>query len=119
MPAIPSIGSDGLPPSQNVPVLSKADQFENFTTDINTIEITPGVPAAGYRPAEYENTPEHISGPGSGSVAVSLLQPDEFAANQRYRIMFHDTLAFTDSSYSRYTTGYSVMNETARYSGGR
>ena len=44
---------------------------------------------------------------------VSLLHPDEFAANQRYRIMFHDTLAFTDSSYSRYTTGYSVMNETA------
>ena len=62
---------------------------------------------------EYESSPEHISGPGSGSVAVSLLQPDEFEANQRYRIMFHDTLFFTDSSYSRYTTAYSVMNETA------
>ena len=108
----PSIGSDGLPPSQSGSVIER-DFFGNLSTDINTIEITPGAPSAGYLPAEYESSPEHIGGPGSGSVAVSLIQPDDFEANQRYRIMFHDTLAFTDSSYSRYTTAYSVTNETA------
>ena len=108
----PLIGSDGLPPSECASIIER-DQFENVTTDINTIEITPGVPAAGYRPAEYESSPEHINGPGSGRVAVSLIQPDEFVANQRYRIMFHDTLAFSDNNYSRYTTAYSVMNEMA------
>ena len=64
----PSIGSTGLSPTECTSILER-DFRGNILADINTVIVTPGVPAAGYRPAEYENTPEHISGPGSGSVA--------------------------------------------------
>jgi hypothetical protein len=107
----PNIGSDGLPPSESTSIIER-DEFGNVFTDINTIEITPGVPSAGYQSPKLQNIPDHISGPGTGTVEVSLFDPSNFLSNHHYQIEFEDTLYFTDSSYSRMTKEYSVWSLT-------
>ena len=107
----PNIGTEGLPPSESASIIER-DEFDNITTDINTVKITPGTVAAGYRPANFETEPLHSNGPGSGRVEISLVNPGEFLAEQSYRIAFFDTLIFSDSGYTRQTTAYSVRRET-------
>ncbi|RMH78874.1 MAG: hypothetical protein D6681_19680 [Calditrichaeota bacterium] len=104
----PTIGSSGLPPSETTSIIVQ-DELGRLTTDINTVIVRPGPPAAGYRPAEYQQTPEHLAGPGTGRVAVELFHPNEMLPNRRYRIEFSDTLIFTETGFTYATTGYSVI----------
>ena len=109
----PTIGTEGLPPSESASIIVQ-DEFGNVTTDINTIEITPGVAAAGYQPPEWQSEPEHRTGDGDGQLSIEVFFPDEVKANQNYRIQFHDTLVFTDTSYTYFTDSYSVWNITTQ-----
>lgn len=104
----PNLGSTGLPPSQTTAIIER-DLMGNVNTDVNTVKVTPGVPGAGYEPPEVERLPKHVAGPGTGHVEISIVLPNEVLADQKYRIVFRDTLIFTENSYERKTTDYSVI----------
>jgi len=108
----PNLGSEGLPPSQTTSIIER-DLSGNVTTDVNTVVVTPGVPAAGYKPPEIQGSPERVSGPGNGTIGISILLPNEIIARQRYRVSFRDTTVFTANSYLRFTADYSVLNVTS------
>jgi len=107
----PNVGSAGLPPSQTTAIIER-DLAGNINTDVNTVVVIPGTPAAGYRPAEIQEVAQRISGQGTGTIDVSIVQPNEVVAGQRYQVTFNDTLVFSQNSYSRKTTDYSVFNLT-------
>ncbi|MFQ5708096.1 MAG: hypothetical protein ACE5HO_11630 [bacterium] len=105
----PNLGTGGLPPSQSTSIIQK-DLSGTITTDVNTVVVMPGVPASGYQPPEIQQIPEQISGPGTGRITVSIVLPNEIASEQKYRVAFRDTTLFTENSYARFTTDYSVTN---------
>ncbi len=105
----PNLGSNGLAPAETSTIIER-DIAGNITTDVNTVVVTPGVPAAGYLAAESEQIPEHVSGPGTGRVRVSVVLPSEVKAQKRYRITFADTLRLSDAGFVWETLGYSVTD---------
>ncbi len=105
----PNLGAGGLAPSETTSIIER-DIIGNITTDVNTVVVTPGVPAAGYMPAEAQQEPDRIAGPGTGRVRVAVVHPSDFAANQRYQITFRDTTIFTETGFTYRTADYSVVN---------
>ncbi len=108
----PNLGSDGLPPSQTTAIIER-DLDGKITTDVNTVKITPGVPAAGYKPPELNGGPEKISGPGTGEIKAKIVQPDEILSLQKYQVTFRDTLIFNQDRYTWKTLSYTVKNTSA------
>jgi hypothetical protein len=106
----PSIGSDGLPPSESASIIEQ-DVLGAISTDINTVIITPGVPSAGYTPPSAQSAPEMVSGDATGHTEVTVVFPAEFIANQQYRILFNDSIVVYDDFYEVMTSDYSVRNE--------
>ena len=81
----------GIPPTEATSII-KPDLNGRVKTDINTAVVTPRAPAAGYvSPALNMNI---ITGPGTGTVAISLLDPDSLRDNHTYRLDFEDSTAF-------------------------
>ncbi len=70
---------------------------------INTAVVTPNAPVTGYKAAEISEL-NHISGPGTGSIAYMILDPLNIRDNAVYNIVFDDTSALQIS--------YSVFNTT-------
>jgi hypothetical protein len=108
----PNIGSEGLPPSESASIIEQ-DVLGVITTDINTVQITPGVPAAGYQSPEVQTRPEHLSGNASGYTEVEVVFPEEFRSNQQYKISFHDSVLVENKYYHILTSDYSVNNESS------
>ena len=84
----------GIPPSETTAII-KVDVNGNVKTDINTAVVTPRAPAAGY---VAPNVKVNIAtGPGTGSLAVGILDPDSVRNNHTYRLEFNDSTAFHDN----------------------
>jgi hypothetical protein len=81
---------EGIPPSETTSII-KVDVNGKVTTDINTAVVTPRAPAAGYVAPSLDM--DSVSGPGSGSVTISLLDPDSLRPDH-YRLEFVDSTAF-------------------------
>jgi len=58
--------------------------------DRNCAVITPVEAAAGYLKPQLSNGIEHVSGDGTGRVAVDILIPDSIKTGHTYRIQFQD-----------------------------
>jgi hypothetical protein len=81
----------GIPPSETTSIV-KVDINGKVKTDVNTAVVTPRAPAAGYISPDTINVTR--SGPATGKVAVSLLDPDSLRNAHTYRIEFEDSTAF-------------------------
>ncbi|MFQ6618177.1 MAG: hypothetical protein ACE5QV_05760, partial [Fidelibacterota bacterium] len=91
----PELGEEGLPPTECTSII-RTDEYGNVTTtDVNTVVVTPGVPAAGYKPPEIFPV-KHIKGPATGKIDVELLDPSLIKDDHTYRIIFDDTLDTED-----------------------
>jgi len=66
------------------------DEGGNLTTDINTVQVMPRAPAAGYTPAEV--TPvEHLAGRATGGIYVEVVDPREVKDGHEYAVTFDDS----------------------------
>jgi len=69
--------------------------------DINCAVITPRAPAAGYVAPRLDGEVEH-DGPGTGFIAVELLDAGALQDNATYEVAFHDTSAFALNRQATY-----------------
>ncbi len=96
----------GIPPSETTSII-KVDANGQVKTDINTAVVTPRAPAAGYIKPE-----EHLvagTGPGTGSVAMTILDPTLIKDNHLYRLSFVDSTAF----HTNPNPSYQVIDQTS------
>jgi len=108
----PNIGSDGLPPSLSSSIIEQ-DEFGNIVTDKNTVRISPGVPAAGFKEARIQKIPEQSSGNGTGRTETAVVFQNEVLPNQQYEISFHDSVLVNSDNFKIATINYSVTNLTS------
>jgi hypothetical protein len=104
----------GIPPSETTSII-KVDQAGNVMTDINTAMVVPRAPSAGYIPPKLQNFT--ATGPGTGSVVVSILDPDLMKDQHLFRLAFTDSAAFHDNPNPYYqlfdkTSGDTVIAMT-------
>ncbi len=81
----------GIPPSECTSII-KVDVAGNVKTDVNTAVVVPRAPSAGYVVPAINNTVG--SGPGTGSLQMTIIDPDSVASNHTYRVEFEDSTAF-------------------------
>lgn len=91
----------GIPPSECTSRIEQ-DVAGNVATDINTAVVVPGVPAAGYQPAELDGDIIRETR-GTGEFNIEFLFPDSVRDGHTYTIEFGDTslLHHTGNSYYR------------------
>lgn len=97
----------GIPPSETTSII-KVDINGRVKTDINTAVVTPRAPAAGFVPPKL--TVLTATGPGTGSVAANVLDPDSLKNNNAYKVEFVDSTAFHDNP----NPFYRIIDVTAR-----
>ncbi|MGD8781093.1 MAG: hypothetical protein PVH88_19265 [Ignavibacteria bacterium] len=97
---------EGIPPSETTTII-KEDINGNYTTDINTAIVTPRAPAAGYLAPEV--TAFEGTGPGTGMVSVSVLNPDSVKDNT-YMLVFNEDTRYSNASFPYYSL-INVMTE--------
>ena len=100
---------EGIPPSETTTILKK-DINGNITTDINTAVITPRAPAAGYLPPEIQSF--EGSGPGTGKISISILNPDSIKNFNTYRLEFFEDSPFHNSAHPKYSLIDVIKNDT-------
>lgn len=100
---------EGIPPSETTTILKK-DINGNITTDINTVVITPRAPAAGYLAAEV--TSFEGSGPGTGNISISILNPDSIKNFSTYRLSFNENSPYRNSAHPEYLLTNVVSGDT-------
>src|SRR5208283_2435819 len=81
----------GIPPSETTSIII-VDANGNVKTDVNTAVVIPRAPAAGYVPPKLENY--IASGPGTGSVNVTILDPDSLNGGHSFKLSFQDSSPF-------------------------
>ncbi len=100
---------EGIPPSETTTILKK-DINGNITTDINTAVITPRAPAAGYLAPEI--TSFQGSGPGTGNVSITILNPDSVEQINTYRLEFSENTPYRNSMHPEYSLINVVKGDT-------
>ena len=104
----PEFGTQGLPPSETTKIIREDFSGNVQFTDINTAVVTPNAPAAGYVPPQVEgDLSEPTEGEGSGSLAISVLDPALIAEGATYRIVFHSEEGEAPPQY--YTSSYDIV----------
>ena len=94
LPTTPDGQVDGISPSITTAIVNN-DLSGNVTTDINTAQVTPRAPAAGYvAPAVATYTPDVR---GTGAVGLSIVAPGALDAAGRYRLEFMNPDPFSTS----------------------
>lgn len=86
---------EGIPPSETTAII-KRDINGDLQTDINTAVVVPSAPAAGYIAPEL--TYVNASGPGTGSINISVVDPDSVKDNHHYRIEYEDFKTFHNNA---------------------
>lgn len=84
-------------------------------TDRNTVIVIPQEPAAGWvEPKLADEGIEHVSGLGTGSIQVKVVNEINIRHNNRYRLEFGDDGEFEkiDSSYTGLTNKVTLFNIT-------
>ncbi|HUI11355.1 MAG TPA: hypothetical protein VL221_13575 [Bacteroidota bacterium] len=89
----------GIPPSECTSII-KVDVNGNVKTDVNTAVIVPRAASAGYIPGKITTA---ASGPGTGSVAVPIIDPDSILNNHNYILSFVDSTVFHTNPNPWYT----------------
>ncbi|TSA23183.1 hypothetical protein D4R75_03895 [bacterium] len=97
----------GIPPSETTSII-KIDINGRVKTDINTAVVTPRAAAAGYIPPEIGSLT--ATGPGTGSMNMTVLDADSIRDNHTYRMEFVDSTAFHTNSYP----WYRLVDKTAK-----
>jgi hypothetical protein len=100
---------EGIPPSETTTILKK-DINGNITTDINTAVITPRAPAAGYLAPEIASF--EGSGPGTGNISISILNPDLIKDISTYRLEFNENTPYHNSAHPYYSLINVVEGDT-------
>jgi hypothetical protein len=100
---------EGIPPSETTSILKK-DINGNITTDINTAVVTPRSTAAGYISPEINNF--SASGPGTGNISISILDPELVNNFHTYRIEFQDSSRFHNNPNPYYSFIDHTENDT-------
>jgi hypothetical protein len=104
----------GIPPSECTSII-KVYFNGQAKPDINTVAITPRVPALGYVAPQLAQVA--ATGPGTGSVTATILDPDSLTNNHTYAVSFIDSAAFHDSPNPLYvlvdlTSGDTLIHPT-------
>ncbi|HDZ58751.1 MAG TPA: hypothetical protein ENH47_01620 [Ignavibacteriales bacterium] len=102
----------GIPPAETTSIL-KIDINGNVTPDINTAVVTPRAPAAGYISPEIKNF--FGTGPGTGKVSVTILDPDSVQKLHTYRLEFEDSSNYHNNSNPYYSLIDYTENDTLIY----
>ena len=98
----PNRGTKGLLPTETTKIISESILGEIDFIDINCAVVTPNAPVAGYVPPQVIGSLDEIaSGFGSGSLAVTILNPDSVKDNASYTVKFH-----SNGQIPKYTTSY-------------
>ena len=100
---------EGIPPSETTTILKK-DISGNITTDINTAVITPRAPAAGYLAPEIQSF--EATGPGTGNISISILNPDSVKNFNTYHLEFYDSSPYHNSAHPKYSLLNALTNDT-------
>lgn len=90
----------GIPPSETTTIIKK-DINGKITTDVNTAVVTPKTPAAGYIEPEIKNF--FPSGPGTGKVNITILDPDSIRNNHLYRLEFLEDSKYFNEQKPKFT----------------
>jgi hypothetical protein len=85
----------GIPPSETTSIIS-VDANGRVKTDINTAVVIPRAPTAGYVGPAVGNV--NATGPGTGNLQLTILDPDSIRDNHVYRVEFFDSTAFHDNA---------------------
>jgi hypothetical protein len=86
---------DGFAPSECTSIV-QVDINGNVRTDVNTAVAVPRAPAAGYLPPGVEGSILH-SGPGSGSISVTVIDPDSLLDGNTYNLEFKNDSPFQNN----------------------
>jgi hypothetical protein len=101
--------TEGIPPSECTAIID-VDVSGNVRTDINTAVVVPRAPAAGYVPPQLDGGILH-TGPGTGRIDITLLNPNEIVDGNAYRVMFDNQSRFQNSPEVYYSF-YDVTKDT-------
>ncbi|NOY78926.1 MAG: hypothetical protein GXO76_13770 [Calditrichaeota bacterium] len=96
----------GIPPSECTASITQQSTGE-LKFDINTAMVTPEAPSAGYVAPHLKDGQISHTGPATGKIDIFILDPQKVQDNHTYRI------TFTDTTFQRLTTSYSVTDLTA------
>jgi len=100
---------EGIPPSETTTIL-KEDIAGKITTDINTAVVTPSAAAAGYIPPEIQSF--EGSGPGTGKVNITILEPDSVKDFTTYRLEFEEKSVYHNEPHPLYSIIDVTKNDT-------
>jgi hypothetical protein len=96
----PNYGTIGLQPTECPKIITEDVNGTLKFTDINTAIVTPNAAAAGYIPAAIEGNLNWLtSGIGSGSMAVSIANPNLISTGTEYKVLFA-----ADDKFPKYST---------------
>lgn len=90
---------EGIPPSETSSIIKEVSSGD-FKVDINTAVVIPKAPAAGYIPPAMKNYVH--SGPGTGKIAINILDGDSIRDNYTYKLEFTDDTRFHNNGKSSY-----------------
>ena len=112
LPVTPDGQVDGLSPSITTAVINN-DLAGNIVTDINTAQVTPRAPAAGYVAPEVARFESDVR--GTSTIDLTIVAPGGLRAEPTYRLEFTnpsvwDTLA--TPTYDLYELGSDASRET-------
>ncbi len=88
--------AEGIPPSETTSII-KLTANGNYKTDVNTAVVTPRAPAAGYIAPEVQSL--RLSGPGTGTAAINILDPDSLRNLHTYRLEYKNTSVYQNDPY--------------------
>ncbi|MCW9065260.1 MAG: hypothetical protein OQJ78_03115, partial [Ignavibacteriaceae bacterium] len=91
---------EGISPAEITSIIKIAVDG-TITTDINTAVVTPRTPAAGFISPGINNF--FGSGPGTGKVSVTILDPDSVRSFHTYRLEFEDSTKYHNNSHPYYS----------------
>lgn len=81
---------DNIYPAETSKSISQKPDGDSLIFDINTVEVMPRAPAAGYTPPDV--TPiQHITGRATGSIYIEFVDPREVKDGHEYNITFDDS----------------------------
>ncbi|MGC8898564.1 MAG: hypothetical protein ACP5ON_10085 [Bacteroidota bacterium] len=102
---------EGIPPSECTTNI-KVDANGNVKfVDVNTAVVVPRAPSAGFVPAEIAGQIRH-NGPGTGTVQLTVLNPEAVKDNETYQITFNNNGRFNDSPRPTYSLQNLTENVT-------
>ena len=95
----------GLSPSLTTAVV-KNDVAGNIVTDVNTAQVTPRAPAAGYVAPELSGVTRNVI--GTGSVGIEVVAPELMAQSSTYTLTFTNPAIWQEAS----DVAYELKNVT-------